>query len=175
MTFTAPAARIPRWSGLPDPDEAAERVILSYLAAYGPATVASFDQWLLRGATPLRRWFADLGDGVAQVDVDGTTAYLRAEDVDDVAAAKPSTAVRLLPGFDQYVLGPGTSDQNVVPSAHRADVGRAAGWISPVVVRRGRVAGTWKADREIAVDLFEEPVPAAALASEIGRVQRLIP
>ena len=93
----------------------------------------------------------------------------------DPPDGKPSTAVRLLPGFDQYVLGPGTSDQNVVPSAHRADVSRAAGWISPVVVCRGRVAGTWKADREIAVDLFEEPVPAAALASEIGRVQRLIP
>ena len=178
VTFTAPAARVPGWSGLPDPDQAAGRVILAYLAAHGPATMASFDQWLLRGATPkaaLRRWFAELGDGVAQVDVDGTTAYLRAEDVDDVAAAKPSTAVRLLPGFDQYVLGPGTSDPNVVPPAHRADVSRAAGWISPVVVSRGRVAGTWNADGDIAVDLFEEPVPAAALAAEVGRVQRLIP
>ena len=177
VTFAAPAARIPAWSGLPDPEEAAARVIPAYLGAHGPATVASFDQWLLRGATPkaaLRRWFGDLGDSVAQVAVDGATAYLRAEDVDDVAAARPSTAVRLLPGFDQYVLGPGTSDPSVVPPAHRADVSRAAGWISPVVVSRGRVAGTWKANGDIAVDLFEEPVPAARLRAEVGRVRRLM-
>lgn len=178
VTFAAPAARVPGWSGLPDPDEAAAHVVLSYLAAHGPATMASFDQWLLRGATPkaaLRRWFADLGDRVAQVDVEGTTAYLRAEDVADVAATKPTTAVRLLPGFDQYVLGPGTGDPNVVPPAHRAEVSRAAGWISPVVVSRGRVAGTWKADGDIAVSLFERGVPASALSGEVRRVRRLIP
>jgi hypothetical protein len=139
--------------------------------------LANFDQWLLRGATPkaqLRRWFAELGDGIAEVDVEGTTAYLRAGDVDDVAAAKPSTAVRLLPGFDQYVLGPGSGDPNVVPPPHRPAVSRAAGWISPVVVSRGRVAGTWKADDEIAVDLFDGRVPAGRLAGQVARVQRLV-
>ena len=176
VTFTSPAARVRGWPGLPDPDEAAGRVILAYLGAYGPATPANFDQWLLRGATPkarLRGWFAELGHAVTEVDVEGTTAYLRAEDVDEVAATKRSTAVRLLPAFDQYVLGPGTSDPNVVPQAHRADVSRAAGWISPVVVSRGRVAGTWKADDEIEVDLFEARVPTAKLATEVARLRRL--
>ena len=177
VTFTTPAARIRGWSGLPDPDEAAGHVIPAYLGAHGPATMAGFDQWLLRGATPkarLRQWFAELGDGVAEVEVDGTTAYLRAEHVDDVAAAKPSTAVRLLPGFDQYVLGPGTSDPNLVPPAHRAAVSRAGGWISPVVVSRGRVAGTWEADEEVAVDLFGKRVAAKPLAAEVARMQRLM-
>jgi Winged helix DNA-binding domain len=177
VTFAAPASRIRGWSGLPDPDEAARRVVPAYLAAYGPATLANFDQWLMRGATPkgqLRGWFAELGDAIAEVDVEGTPAYLRAEDVDGVAAAKPSTAVRLLPGFDQYVLGPGTGDQNVVPPQHRAEVSRTAGWISPVVVSGGRVAGTWKANGEIAVDLFGDRVPARRLAGEVARVRPLV-
>jgi hypothetical protein len=101
-------------------------------------------------------------------------SWQKAFHVDDVAAAKPSTAVRLLPGFDQYVLGPGTSDPNLVPPAHRTAVSRAGGWISPVVVSRGRVAGTWEADEEIAVDLFGKRVAAKPLAAEVAGMQRLM-
>lgn len=38
-------------------------MIRGYLGAFGPATPESFDQWLLRGATPrarLRQWFTGL-------------------------------------------------------------------------------------------------------------------
>ncbi|MFI6886262.1 hypothetical protein [Streptosporangium canum] len=52
---------------------------------------------------------------------------------------------------------------------------RAAGWISPVVVHRGRVAGVWEAKNgELAFDLLED-VPADALAAEARRVAALLP
>ena len=179
VTFTSPATWLPGWPGLPDPDEAARDVVPAYLGAFGPATPERFDQWLLRGATPkarLRRWFADLGDALVPVDVEGTAAFARAEDVDDLAATTPTRAVRLLPAFDQYVLGPGTSDPEVVPAAHRPDVSRAAGWIAPVVVHGGRVAGTWSAD-DLEVELFPDAggpdVPAGALRKEVSRVRGL--
>jgi hypothetical protein len=176
VTFTRPDAWSPRWRGGWDEDEAARHAVTAYLAAHGPATMAGFDQWLLRNSTPkqkLRRWFADLGDDVVTVDVDGTSAYVLTEHVDELATTKPSREVRLLPGFDQYVLAPGTADTAILDADHRADVSRAAGWIAPVVVANGRVAGTWNAeDGEPRVELWQK-VPAAKLAAETKRLARL--
>jgi hypothetical protein len=177
VTFMRPDAWSPRWPGLPDEDAAAARVLRAYLAVHGPATAAGFDQWLLRGATSrsaLRRWFADLGDGVTTVDVEGTTAYVLTEHEDDLLSAKPSTAVRLLPGFDQYVLAPGTADAAVLDPAHRPDVSRAAGWIAPVVVAGGRVVGTWAAEDGVpTTDVWASGVPARKLAAETARLAEL--
>lgn len=179
ITFVRPEAWSSDWQGVGDEDVAAQHVLRAYLAAHGPATIAGFDQWLLRGHTPkakLKRWFHDLGDAVTTVDVDGTEAYVLTDDVEDLARSKESRQVRLLPGFDQYVLAPGTGDDNVVPKEHRADVSRAAGWIAPVVVAGGRVVGTWHADDGAPrTELWQgnRATPAAKLAAEIERVGAL--
>jgi hypothetical protein len=177
VTFMRPDAWSPRWAGLPEEDVAAAHVVRGYLAAHGPATMTGFDQWLLRGGTPkakLRRWFADLGEDVVTLDVEGTATYLLAEHEDELRSTRPSTTVRLLPGFDQYVLAPGTGDATVLDPAHRADVSRAAGWIAPVVVAGGRVVGTWAADNGTPVaDVWAKRVPAAKLAAEKKRMARL--
>jgi hypothetical protein len=175
VTFTSPATWIDGWTGLPDPDEAAQRVIPAYLGAFGPATMESFDQWLIRGASrkaSLRRWFADLSrSGVlTEVSVDGRDAYARTADLDDLTAAGPMPPVRLLPAFDQFVLGPGTRDADVIAPERRALISRTGGWISPVVVAGGRVAGTWEStDGGVAVTLFAEagPVTEEELVTEV--------
>lgn len=160
VTFAAPASWIPGWRGLPGPEEAARLVVPAYLGAYGPASAATFDQWLTRGRSPkarLRRWFSELGDRLAVVVVDGQELVARAEDVDDLHAARCDSTVRLLPAFGQYVLGPGTTDVHSIPPLRRSAVSKAAGWISPVVVAHGRVVGTWDmSDQRLAVTLFGE-------------------
>ncbi|MCM0677305.1 winged helix DNA-binding domain-containing protein, partial [Micromonospora phytophila] len=162
VTFTRPDTLLPDWPGLPGLEQAASRVVPAWLGAYGPASAETFDQWLSRGGSKraaLRGWFASLVDeGVlVPVTVDGQPAYARAADVDEIAAARPDDEVRLLPAFDQYVLGPGTKDTTIIPADRRASVSRAAGWISPVVVHRGRVVGTWEArDTEPVVRLWPE-------------------
>ncbi|WP_018350249.1 winged helix DNA-binding domain-containing protein [Longispora albida] len=159
VTFTAPG-----WAELPEPEEAARVAIPAYLGAYGPASMAAFDQWLLRGALKkkdLRAWFGQ--DGLTTVDVEGEELFAREADLDELAKTKPSTAVRLLPAFDQYVLGPGTADPHLLDQAHRADVSRAGGWISPVVVHAGRVVGTWERTEEgIRTSLWQQ-VPEKGL------------
>ena len=74
---------------------------------------------------------------LAEVEVDGVRLHVLARDLDDLVATPPTRAVRLLPGFDQFVLGPGTGDGRVVPAARRVAVSRQAGWISPIVVVGG--------------------------------------
>src|SRR5439155_27056596 len=131
VTFTRPELASSRWAGVPDADEAAPLVIPAYLAAYGPATPANLRNWLSRGriaARQLRSWFSMLGDQLSEVEVDGDRAFVRKEDVDDLASTKPTDAVRLLGGFDQYVLGPGTDDGHVISAGRRSAVSKQAGW-----------------------------------------------
>ena len=100
-----------------------------------------------------------------------------AEDVDDLGSTSPTQTVRLLPGFDHYVLGPGTKAEEIIAPSRRAAVSRTAGWISPVVVAGGRVAGTWEIDGErVQVRLFEEadPIPDGELDAEVARIEELL-
>lgn len=182
VTFVRPDRWLPDWRGLPDPDEAAGRVIEAYLGAFGPATPASFDAWLLRGATSrprLRGWFESLGDRLSKVEVEGESLWARTADLPSLTAATASPTVRLLPGFDQFVLGPGTADPQVVPPEHRSQVSRAAGWIAPVVVVSGRVAGTWSdEDGEVRLSLFDPGTARGRtgdlLEAEVTRIRGLL-
>jgi len=180
VTFTSPRTWVDGWTGLPEPDEAALRAVPAYLGAYGPATMDAFDQWLLRGATrraTLRGWFTSLvaSGEITAVTVEGVPAYARSADVDDIGTAEPMPDVRLLPAFDQFVLGPGTKDEQIIAPHRRAEISRAAGWISPVVVAGGRVAGVWeRGGTGVTVTLFPEAgeVPATELAAEVARIEK---
>jgi winged helix DNA-binding protein len=176
VTFTRPDIASAQWAGVPEADDAAPVVIRSYLAAYGPATTDQIRNWLARGRVSIRRmraWVAAMGVQLTEVDVDGSPALIRAEDVDELAAARPSTAVRLLPGFDAYVLGPGTDDGRVVAPRRRSAVSRQAGWISPVVISGGIVTGTWGLDADAArIEWFREAgeIPRGSLLDEVQRL-----
>jgi hypothetical protein len=105
--------------------------------------------------------------------VAGRPAFARAGDLDELAGPTPVGGVRLLDAFDQYVLGPGTGNPEILAADRRSRVSRAAGWIAPVVLVGGRVVGTWQVrDDTLAVEQFAEdaPVPADALEAEVARV-----
>ena len=179
-TFMRPDLASSKWAGVPDAEDAAPHVILAYLSAYGPATIENLHHWLARGRVSLRKlraWFAALGDRLSRIEVDGEPAYIAAPDLDALASARPSEAVRLLPGFDQWVLGPGTEDGHVTPPMRRAMVSRQSGWISPVVVATGVVSGTWALDGEMArIGWFRESgrPPREALKGEVARLSSIL-
>jgi hypothetical protein len=177
VTFVSPATWVPSWSGVPDADAAAPSVIRAYLGAHGPSTPGAFNAWLTRGLlkkSVVQGWFDSLGDELVAVDVDGSRAYVAAENLSDLRAQKPNDGVYLLPAFDQYILGAGTSDDRVVPAEHRPDISRAAGWISPVVLHRGRAAGTWEVTNGGIADALWEKVPTELLESAKARMQTLV-
>ena len=164
--------RNPRWRGIPDLDDAGPRAIRAYLRTYGPATPDHLQYWLGEGLSAGRKrlaaWFADLRDELATVDVDGTAAYVLGEDADSLAAARPSHAVRLLPGHDQWVMGPGTKDAHVTPPALREPVTRKAG----LVLLGGVVGGTWSRKGPLVriTWLDERPAPETAIDQEVARL-----
>ena len=156
-----------RW--LPEVTGAASTVLRAFLGAYGPTTPELFDKvWLSRGRTRkslVRGWFAALGEELAEVDVEGERRWMLAGHLGELLATAPSDAVRLLGAFDAYVLGGGTTAAEIVPAAHRAEVSRPGGWISPVVLRGGRAVGVWGDD---GVTLWED-VPRQAIDAEMAK------
>jgi hypothetical protein len=180
VTFMQPETASSRWAGVPDPDEAAPVAIAAYFGAYGPATIEAFGNWLSGGwfgKRQLRAWFDALGQRLAEVDVDGERAYVLAEHLDELVSARPTAAVRLLPGFDQYVLGPGTADGHVVPTPRRSAVSKQSGWISPVAVARGVVCATWELDGDrVSISWFKEAgrPPRKALEAEVRRLSAIL-
>ncbi|MGH3077463.1 MAG: DNA glycosylase AlkZ-like family protein [Gaiellaceae bacterium] len=180
VTFMRPEHASERWRSVPGPDEAAPLAIAAYFRAYGPTTVEAFGNWLAGGyfgKRQLRTWFDALEDRLAEVDVDGERAFVLAEDLDGLASSTPSAVVRLLPGFDQYVLGPGTADGRVVPASRRTAVSRQAGWISPVVLVGGVVCGTWELDGDrVLVSWLGEAgqPPRPALRAEVTRLSTIL-
>lgn len=167
----------PHWAGVWDVDEAGPYAIRSFLGGYGPATREHVHHWLGNGLSAGRRrldaWLDGLHDQLAAVDVEGVTAYVLAEHVDDLLAARPAPVVRLLPGHDQWVLGPGTADERVVPPSRRAAVTRRA----DLVVVGGTVSGTWSAGHaDLRLSWFREqgPPPRQALQEQVDRLATLL-
>jgi len=147
------------WPGIPELDDAGRAVIVGYLAAYGPATDERLTYWLGDGLSAGRKritaWLADLRDAghIVDLEVDGAPAAVLAEYADEIERATPSSAIRLVPGFDQWVLGPGTADPNVIAPERRAFATRGAN----LALEGGRVCGTWKrTDAGAEITWFDE-------------------
>ena len=156
VTFVRPDQWVTGWREIAS-DEALAEIARRYLAAYGPATHVDFAQWWAMGTRQARTVFQSLGDELEQVDVEGRRCWALAADVPAMAELGPADSVRLLPHFDVYTLG-FRPREVIVPEGFLPRVSRTAGWISPVILVEGRVAGVWEHRRVgTALDVTLEP------------------
>jgi len=182
VRFTRPDQWLGPWEP-PAEDEAVRAVTRRYLAAYGPANREALARWFgMPSPAGGGRWLKALGDEAAVVDVDGEDLMMLAGDVESAAAAEPTGVVRLLPAFDHYVVAAPRDRDAVLPSDQRARVYRPQGWLSPVLLVDGRMAGVWAHERKgdrlvVAVEPFGRlaraeraavEAEAAALAAFLG-------
>jgi Winged helix DNA-binding domain len=149
ITFTDPG----RWLGDragaaaepdPDPDAATATVLARFLDAHGPATREDVARWMGEKPKWARLALAAHADDLVEVDVDGHRAWMTPAGAAAAAESDPAEGVFLLPGFDPYVLAPLSHRAHTIPEGRVDEVSRAAGWISPVLLVDGRIAGTWE-------------------------------
>ncbi len=125
----------------------------------GPADAHDLRMWSGIHMRPIRATMERLGDELVEVDRDGRRGFLLAKDLSDLGRERGDhETVRLLPSFDPFLLGHDERSHLVDP-VHYARVYKAAGWLAPVVLVDGRVAGTWSYERaarklEVEVKLF---------------------
>src|SRR5215212_10160279 len=104
----------------------------------------SGDRWRGGRLTAVNRALSILGRDLTEVDLEGARGLVRSADVQVLPAARPVSAVRLLPGFDPFTNELPRRVDSVLSEARHALVHRTAGWVTPLVLIDGRIAGTWE-------------------------------
>ena len=184
VRFTRPDLWLGPWEPVAPAREALAGVLRRYLSVYGPATREDFARWFgMASAAQAGKELTALGDAVTEVTVGSTGgAWMLADDVAGAAAARPRGNVALLPAFDQYVVAAPRGADAVLAEEVRARVYRAQGWLSPVLLVDGRIAGVWSHEHKrgaltVRIEPFSDPgaavragaqAEAARLAAYLG-------
>jgi hypothetical protein len=133
-----------QWLGRPlGKNTAPDRMILRYLAAFGPATVADMRTW--SGLAGLREVIERLHPGLRTFrDEHGRELF----DVPDAPLPDPDTPTspRFLPTFDNIVLSHDDRSR-IVSDQDRRRFGEAARWNVGSLLVDGFVGGGWKINR----------------------------
>jgi hypothetical protein len=140
--------RVDHW--LPDlkakaisPTKAQCTLFRKYLGAYGPATLSDFSHWSGIPMQEVRALGPLVESQMVEVPGGNKSCFLLREDAADLNRDCGSECcIRLLPHFDSYLLAHREKD-HLLSSKHYKRVYRNQGWISPVVLIGGVIAGVW--------------------------------
>jgi hypothetical protein len=148
VTFTDPRSHLigVHWDDV-DPHVALREIVTRFLDTYGPATHEDFGRWWGTGAASARRIFAAYSDAMVAVTVAGRKAWLTPDGAEQIRRLRKPSGVLLLPGFDPYTIAPISARTYTIPEGFVDRVSRTAGWISPVLLVDGVVAGTWSLEQ----------------------------
>jgi hypothetical protein len=125
-------------------EEALGELAGRFFRGHGPATLKDLTRWAGLRITESRAALATARDGLARLEVDGAEYFLDPETPDLLADHRDEAlAVRLLPGFDEFVLGYADRTCAVPPEFADRIVPGGNGMFRPTVVSGGRVVGTW--------------------------------
>jgi uncharacterized protein YcaQ len=178
VRFTRPDRWLGGWSSQ-DPTEALREAARRYLAVSGPVTRADLGRWWGLGPPAAGRLLDSLGAEVTVMDVEGVPMYLLAADATTLSVtpagpappAAPSPTVRLVPAFDQYVVAATRHAEQLMPAGARERIYRNQGWLSPVLLVDGYMAGVWRHERtgsrlRVTIEPFDTLTPAARAGAE---------
>lgn len=133
------------WLGEPEPmprDAALAELAVRYLRSHAPAEPADLAFWSGMRVVDAKRAWRSVEDGLIEVrTARGPRWALRSN-----GAQAPQGLVRLLPAFDEYLLGWKDRDLAATDAA-RTKINRGGGWLHPVVLADGRAVGTWRLSR----------------------------
>jgi hypothetical protein len=166
-------APIEKWlpDGVPvvDGAEARTELVRTWLARFGPGTLADIVWWTGWNLGDTRRALASIDTVV--VDLAGTEGLVLAGDADPVA--EPESWIAMVPALDPTPMGWSGRDWYLDPDYRTALFDRT-GNIGPTVWCNGRVVGGWvqRADGDVVWRLFEDigTELTGAVAAESARL-----
>jgi len=157
-------------------DEALGEYLLRYLTGHGPAPLTDFAWWSQLTMADAKTALGVAGPLLEALEVDGVRHLLpRSADTGPLgraAAGRGPNAVLALPGFDEYLLGYRERGFAIEPENLARVVPGKNGIFLPILVRGGRIVGTWRRDwqaRAITVQPTPFDLPSPALAGSADR------
>lgn len=147
-------------------EEALAELARRYVAAYGPTRPEDLAAWSGLPLGEARAAWANIAGELREVATDGGPAWLPAAHaawLDEPPAG--AAVVRLVPGYDPYLLGYRGRGFAVAPE-HARRVHPGGGLLHPTLLIDGRALGTWRSARRR--DRLEVTIePFAAFPPEI--------
>ncbi len=162
-------------------EAACEELAQRYLAAYGPASPDDMAAWSGLPVGEIRAAWKRIAGSFVEVEVAGQPGWLpKAHLVRLDEFSDHLLIVRLLSGFDTYLLGYRSRDIAVaLQFAKRINAG--GGMIRPALVVNGQAVGTWKSTQrkkqlDVVVEPFEQLYPGVqpALEAEARDIARFL-
>ncbi len=100
-------ARTDQWVGWEPPEraEAGAELVRRYLRGFGPSTRQDFAAWAGLGTAHARELWQLVEDELAEVDAEGSRAWLLAADLERLEDPPPASGVRLLVAGDPLLTG----------------------------------------------------------------------
>lgn len=135
-TFTLLDEWVPDAPAGPSGDEALAELARRYFTAFAPATAADFATW---SGLPSSRAVGLIRDELEMVDVGGRPGF---RPRDGFSPAVGGGCVRLLAGFDNYLVG--YRDRSLLLAEEDRPAVYVGGIIKPVVAVDGRVVAIWR-------------------------------
>jgi hypothetical protein len=133
------------WIGQPermDREAALAELALRYLGAHQPAGPRDLAAWSGVGQGDANRAWRLIEERLVQLETTRGTLWALRSGADPA----PAGLVRLLPAFDEYLLGWRGRDLTVA-AEHRSKINRGGGWLQPVLLVDGRAVATWRMER----------------------------
>ena len=129
---------------LPDRDVSLASFALRFFGSHGPATERDFAWWSKLTLADVRAAIAACDDALTEITHADTTYWIATSELAAASGVKSAAGVRVLPGFDEYLLGyqdrslslPSKHAQRIVPGNN--------GIFLPMIISKGRVVGTWR-------------------------------
>jgi hypothetical protein len=169
-------ASTPDWLGRPHTprgrDDSLRELAIRYLRGHGPAAPQDLAAWSGMGVKDAKRAWSSIADRLVPFpDAPDAAWTLRGARIEE-----PGNVVRLLPAFDEYLLG--WRDRSFALAAKRArSVNRGGGMIRPVLIVDGRVEATWRTvEQRPQLDAFEPLTPSTRrqVAAESTGIERFL-
>jgi hypothetical protein len=162
-------------------DAACAELARRYIAAYGPAEQEDLAAWSGLSMGEVRAGWKSMANDLIDVEVAGRVGWMlkaHLARLDEFSVEAP--VVRLLPGFDTYLLGYRSRNLVVLPQFGRR-INAGGGMVHPTLIVDGRAMGTWRFKRwkgsmDVVLEPFEELAAEVqpGLEAEVGDIARFL-
>jgi hypothetical protein len=129
----------------PDREAALVEVATRFVRSHGPVTDRDLARWSGRSLSDARLGLAAAGDRLTKLDGENGAAWWIAPEVLDGPAPEPAPSpdVRLLPAFDEHILGYGDRSAQLDPVHEDKVCPGRNGMFKATVTLNGKTVGTW--------------------------------